>query len=288
MKKLSFVLVLAILLAGGTVAAMSAPSYAQVYEYPPPLADPYAQPWVGSNTPWVYYNGDWFLNGILYYFFGPQYGWAPYYAYPPTYIERPGNWYAPRWLAWYQGNPHYWEHFQQAYPYWRGHRQDQRYDQKFFEQHHRDQGGGWQKGFQGRPSAPARPEGQRPGPAQVAPPAGQRPAGPTRVTPPEGQRPAPAVTPSEGQRPGPAQVAPPAGQRPAGPTRVTPPEGQRPAPAVAPPAGQRPAPAVTTPEGQRPAPARVAPPEGQKGGAAGREKVPEGKPGTTAPGEEKK
>src|SRR5271157_1130527 len=121
MKKIAFFLALAILLAGGAVTAMSAPSYAQAYQYPPPPSDPYASPWVGGNTPWVYYNGDWFLNGILYYFFGPQYGWAPYYSYPPTYIERPGTWYAPRWLAWYQGNPQYYQQFQQAYPYWRGH-----------------------------------------------------------------------------------------------------------------------------------------------------------------------
>jgi len=198
MKKLTFILVIAILLAGGAVAAMSAPSYAQGYEYAPPPADIFAQPWVGPNTPWVYYNGDWFLNGILYYFFGPQYGWAPYYSYPPTYIVRPGDWYAPRWLAWYQGNPQYYQQFQQAYPYWRGHREGQRYDQNFYEQHHSGQGGGWQKGFQGRPAAPAQPGVQRPAPAQVAPREGQRPA-PARVAP---QRQAPA--PRQEQRPAPA------------------------------------------------------------------------------------
>ena len=164
---------------------MSAPSQAQGYEYPPPPSDPYASPWVGANTPWVYYNGDWFLNGILYYFFGPQYGWAPYYSYPPTYIERPGTWYAPRWLTWYRGHPDYYQHFQQEYPYWRGHRQGRRYDEKFFEQHQHGQAGEWQKGFHGHPSAPTRPGGQQPGPgpAQVAPPAGQRPTGPTHVAP---------------------------------------------------------------------------------------------------------
>jgi hypothetical protein len=106
MRKLSFILVLAILLAGGAVTAMSAPSYAQGYNYPPPPPDPYATPWVGPNTPWVYYNGDWFLNGILQYFFGNRYGWAPYYAYAPTYIVRPNQWYAPRWNVWYKQNPH--------------------------------------------------------------------------------------------------------------------------------------------------------------------------------------
>ena len=169
MKKLTFILMVAILLAGAAAAAMSTPSYAQGYVYAPAPADPYSQPWVGPNTPWVYYNGDWFLNGILYYYYGPRYGWAPYYAYAPTYIVRPGDWYASRWLAWYQGNPQYYQQFQQAYPYWQGHREGQRYDQNFYEQHHSGQGAGWQKGFQGRPAAPAQPQGQRPGPAQVAP-----------------------------------------------------------------------------------------------------------------------
>lgn len=198
MKKLTFILVLAILLAGGAVTAMSGPSYAQGYNYPPPPQNIYATPWVGPNTPWVYYNGDWFLNGILYYFFGPRYGWAPYYAYAPTYIVRPRTWYAPRWLAWYQGNPNYWEHFQQTYPYWREHRQGRRYDQRFFEQHQHGQAGEWQKGFRGHP------EGPRPGPAQVAPPAGPKP-GPAQVAPPAGPRPGPAPgAPATGPKPGPA------------------------------------------------------------------------------------
>ena len=143
----------AILLAGGAVAVMSTPSYAQDYEYPPPPPDPYASPWVGPDTPWVYYNGDWFLNGILYYFYGPAYGWAPYYAYDPSYIVRPGAWYAPMWMAWYTGHPQYWVSFQRQYPYWREHRQGKHYSQKFFEQHHGGQGGGWQKGFKGGPAA---------------------------------------------------------------------------------------------------------------------------------------
>ena len=93
MKKLSVILVLAILLVGGAVGAISTPAYAQGYSYPPPPQNPYSTPWVGANTPWVYYNGDWFLNGVLHYFFGPGYGWAPYYSYAPTYIVRPGKWY---------------------------------------------------------------------------------------------------------------------------------------------------------------------------------------------------
>jgi len=246
MKKLTFILVIAILLAGGAVAAMSASSYAQGYAYPPAPADPAAQPWVGSNTPWVYYNGDWFLNGILYYFFGPRYGWAPYYAYPPTYILRPGDWYAPMWFAWYQGNPQYYQQFQQAYPYWRGHREGQRYDQNFYEQHHSGQGGGWQKGFQGRPAAPAQPGVQRPAPAQVAPREGQRPA-PARVAP---QRQAPA--PRQEQRPAPA-----------------PRQEQRQAPA--PRQEQRPAPAPRQEQKQAPAPRQE-----QKQAPA--QKAPGGKP----------
>jgi len=176
MKKIAFILMTAILLAGGAIAAMSAPSYAQVYEYPPPPPDPYASPWVGPDTPWVYYNGDWFLNGVLYYFYGPEYGWAPYYAYAPSYIVRPETWYAPRWLAWYKGQPQYWESFQRQYPYWREHREGQRYNQQFFEQHHHAQGGEWQKGFKGHPAAPARAEGRKPAPPQAPPAVRQQPA----------------------------------------------------------------------------------------------------------------
>ena len=176
MKKIAFILMIAISLAGGAVAAMSSPSYAQAYEYPAPPPDPYESPWVGPDTPWVYYNGDWFLNGILYYFFGPDYGWAPYYAYSPSYIVRPETWYAPRWLAWYQGQPRYLESFHRQYPYWREHRQGQHYSQEFFEQHHHGQGGGWQKGFQSGHAAPSHPEGLKPGPAQTAPPEKQLPA----------------------------------------------------------------------------------------------------------------
>jgi len=126
MKKLAFLLVMAILVGGGMVTVMSLPAQAQVYQYPPPPPDPYAEPWVGPGTPWVYYNGDWFLNGILYLFFGPRYGWSPYYAYPPTYIVRPSRWYAPMWHSWYRAHPQVVTQFQQAYPYWRGHREGRR------------------------------------------------------------------------------------------------------------------------------------------------------------------
>ena len=161
MKRLSLIFVLVILLAGCAVGPMSAPSCAQGYggyNYPPPPQNPYATPWVGNNTPWTFYQGDWFLNGILYQFFGNQYGWAPYYAYPPTYIVRPNNWYAPQWNAWYQRNPHYWQTFEQKYPYWRGHRVGQRYDENFYNKYHRGQGEGWNKGFHGvRPPGAHRP-----------------------------------------------------------------------------------------------------------------------------------
>ena len=145
MKRLSVILVLAVLLGGGAVGLMPAPSQAQVYPAPP--ANIYATPWVGPSTPWVYYNGDWFLNGLLYYFFGPQYGWAPYYAYPSVYVVRPVYWYAPRWQTWYESHPVYWEHFHRQYPYWRGHQVGHHYDEQFYNQHHRGQGGGWHKGF---------------------------------------------------------------------------------------------------------------------------------------------
>jgi hypothetical protein len=152
MKKLSVILVLAILLVGGAVGASATPSYAQgypAYTYPPPPQNPYANPWVGANTPWVYYNGDWFLNGVLHNFFGPRYGWAPYYSYAPTYIVRPGKWYGQNWNAWYQRHPNHWENFHRNYPYWRGHRQGRHYDQNFYNEHHRGQGGGWHRGGHG-------------------------------------------------------------------------------------------------------------------------------------------
>jgi hypothetical protein len=152
MKKSGILFMLAIFLAGGALGMVYTPSQAQVYAPPPPPSHPqYAAgtPWVGPNTPWVYYNGDWFLNGILYYFFGNRYGWAPYYAYPPTYIVRPGQWYAPRWQEWYRGHPVYWQNFQRYYPYWRGHHEGMRYGQDFYNRYHHGQGGGWQRGYHG-------------------------------------------------------------------------------------------------------------------------------------------
>ena len=129
----------------------------------PTPQNPYATPWVGANTPWTYYQGDWFLNGLLYNNFGNQYGWAPYYSYPVTYVVRPATWYAPRYQVWYQQNPQYVRTFEQKYPYYRGHRAGQHYDQRFYNAHHRGQGGGWNQGFHGvRPGATG-PGGHTPG-----------------------------------------------------------------------------------------------------------------------------
>ena len=179
MKRLSLIFALVVLLAGCAVGPTATPSYGQGYggyNYPPPPQNPYANPWVGNNTPWTYYQGDWFLNGILQQFFGNQYGWAPYYAYPPTYIVRPQVWYAPQWNAWYQRNPHYWQTFEQKYPYWRGHRVGQRYDENFYNKYHRGQGEGWNKGFHGvRPATPTGPYIRSTGPTSP----GVRPGQPT-------------------------------------------------------------------------------------------------------------
>lgn len=177
--------------------APSSPYYEGTYSPPPPQY-PYSTPWVGLNTPWVYYQGDWFLNGMLHYYFGSQYGWAPYYAYPPTYIVRPVYWYAPKWNTWYQQHPQFVQTFTQRYPYWRGHRHGQRYGQDFYNRYHRGQGIGWQKGLQGR--AMERPhEVRRPASTQVSPPEVRKP-GPYRATPAQGTPP--------GQRVGPTQAAP--------------------------------------------------------------------------------
>ncbi len=151
MKKVGILLVLALLLTGGTLGTLSSPSQAQVLAQvlvPAPVPQPSAMaPWVGNNTPWTYYNGDWFNNGILYYFFGPKYGWAPYYSYAPTYIVRPTHWYGPKWDTWYRAHPVYWENFHHAYPYWRDHRVGHHYDEAFYNRYHHGQGNGWQRGY---------------------------------------------------------------------------------------------------------------------------------------------
>ncbi len=273
--------------------------YAQPYGgyggtyYAPPPQNPYATPWVGSNTPWVYYNGDWFLNGMLYNYYGNQYGWAPYYAYPSTYIVRPNNWYEPKWNTWYQQHPQYWQDFTKRYPYWREHHSGQRYDQNFYNRYHRSQGEGWQRGFHGRsferpqPEGPGhgpaqvtprqgpRPvpgqvtphEGPRPGPGQVTPREIPRPGSPGQITPREGSRPGPGYMTPQGTRPGPGQMAPREAPR-AAPSRVTPREAPRSTPGqVTPREGPRPGPARVTPsEGARPAPSRATPHEAPRSG----------------------
>jgi hypothetical protein len=219
MKRLSLFFALVILLAGCAVGPTATPSDAQGYggyNYPPPPQNPYATPWVGSNTPWTFYQGDWFLKGVLYQFFGNQYGWAPYYSYPPTYIVRPQVWYAPQWNAWYQRNPHYWTNFQRQYPYWRGHRVGQHYDQNFYNKYHRGQGQGWQKGYhvshQATPTGPGVRPGQPAGPSvhQGQPTApGVRPGQPAGPSVRPGQPAGPGVHPGQPTAPSvhPAQPA---------------------------------------------------------------------------------
>ncbi len=114
MKKLSLILMVTILVAGAALGVMFAPASAQViqervYVYPPPPPAPRAAaaPWVGPATPWVFYKGDWFYNGTIYYYFGPAYGWARYFAYDPANISRPPGWYDVKWSAWYADHPQY-------------------------------------------------------------------------------------------------------------------------------------------------------------------------------------
>lgn len=164
MKRVSKLLILAMIVTGGILGAVPILSQAQVFAPAPPPPAPrpvVVTPWVGTNTPWVFYQGDWFLNGVLYHFFGNNLGWAPYYAYAPTYIVRPTYWYAPRWNDWYKAHPVYWTNFQHRYPYWRAHRVGHVYDQNFYNKYHHGQGLGWQKGFQAgahnSPPPPSRP-----------------------------------------------------------------------------------------------------------------------------------
>jgi hypothetical protein len=217
MKKLSLLVVMALLLAGCATGPMYTPAYGQVYA--PPPQNLYSAPWVGSNTPWVFYNGDWFLNGMLYYYFGPRYGWAPYYAYAPVYIVRPSSWYAPKWNSWYRAHPAYWNHLVQKYPYWRNHRPGQHYDQRFYETHHRGQGGGWQKGFHG--VAPQRPYSERrnmTGPATY--PRGQTMGAGYNAYPERRNQPPGYATGPEGRNLGPGRAALPEARRPGAPGGV--------------------------------------------------------------------
>jgi hypothetical protein len=156
MKKVGILVALALVFAGSVLGVMALPGQAQVVYAPGPPPPPppmrtAVAPWVGANTPWTFYNGDWFYNGMLYYFFGPKHGWAPYHAYAPTAIVRPAHWYGPRWTTWYQAHPVYWENFHRASPYWHEHRVGHRYDEAFYNRYHHGQGGGWQRGYYGQP-----------------------------------------------------------------------------------------------------------------------------------------
>ena len=153
--------------AGGrqAIGARPAPSYAQGYAgytYPPPPQNIYATPWVGSNTPWVFYQGDWFLRGVLFYFSGLNMAGRRITLIRPPAVIRPVTWYEPRWHHWYQGHPQYWQTFQRQYPYWHGHQAGQRYDQNFYNRSHHGQGAGWNQGFHGVRPAEAPGHGVRP------------------------------------------------------------------------------------------------------------------------------
>ena len=174
MKKVGISLILALVLAGGLTGTV--PSQAEG-SAPPPRPVAVATPWVGANTPWVFYQGDWFLNGVLYNYFGNRYGWAPYYAYAPTYIVRPTQWYAPRWNSWYKSHPVYWTNFQRQYPYWHGHKPGHVYDQNFYHKYHQGQGPGWQKGYQAGVHNPPPPAKGNHHPEAVGPGRGHQPPG---------------------------------------------------------------------------------------------------------------
>ncbi len=141
MKKVSLILGVAVLVAGVALVAISAPASAQVvvkekhYVYPPPPANPAASPWVGPGTPWVYYKGDWFYKGTLYYDFGPGRGWAPYYAYDTEVVVRPPDWYEPKYEVWYEEHPDVVTTFTRTYPYWSEHRVGVVYDEQFYIKH---------------------------------------------------------------------------------------------------------------------------------------------------------
>ncbi len=236
MKKVSIIFVLAIVLAGGAMGALPAPSQAQVYAQvyvpaPPPTPQLVAAPWVGNNTPWVYYLGVCFLNGLLYYFFGNQNAWAPYYAYAPTYIVRPNQWYAPRWNNWYKAHPTYWTNFPRQYPYWRDHQPGRHYDQNFYNKYHHGQGPGWQKGFQAGVHNPPPPATRNHPPEAAGPGHGhQTPAQPGQYQPgPPASRQAGQYQPGTpaARQPGQYQPAPPAAKQP-GQTQPTPPASRQP------------------------------------------------------------
>ena len=227
----------------------------------------------------------------------------------PPILSDPNIWYAPQWNAWYQRNPHYWQTFEQKYPYWRGHRVGQRYDENFYNKYHRGQGEGWNQGFHGvRPPDAHRPRTVRataasrswravPGspPARDIPSAGAdrsgrasgsayrscvRPAQPTGPERASGPQPTgPAVRPAQPTGPESVRLSPPV--RPASGSahrsRVRPAQPTGPAVRPAQPAGPSVRPAQPAGPGVRPA---------QPTGPSVRPAQPTGT-GAPAPGERK-
>jgi hypothetical protein len=278
MKVVSIILALVLGLAGGAMSVMSPAAQAQVIV--PGLPQAAAVPWVGANTPWTFYNGDWFLNGVLYYFFGNQMGWAPYYAYAPTYIVRPTYWYAPRWNTWYKAHPTYWTNFERRYPYWHGHRAGQHYDQNFYNRYHHGQGGGWQKGFPAGAHHPAPPAGRNYQPGTSVPGRGPLPpAQPGQFQPGPAQRqpgqyhPGAAQTQPSQYHPGPAQRQP--GQYQVAPAQKQPGQYQPGTPAQRQPGQYQPgSPAQRQPGQYQAAPAQKQPGQYQPGTPASKQAGP--------------
>ncbi len=146
MKKLSFIMVAAVMLAVVLQGTISAPALAQSvsveaksYTYPAPPQKPAEHPWVGPNTPWTYYNNDWFYKGTLYYDYGER-GWAPYYSYETTTVTRPSDYYDTKWSVWYQKNPTYTETLIREHPYWKEHHVGTVYNENFYITHDKREG----------------------------------------------------------------------------------------------------------------------------------------------------
>jgi hypothetical protein len=123
LPKAVFVSLLALCLMGGMVsiaAAQGPGEFVAPGPGPGPGPTPEVQvvavgaPWVGPNTPWVFWNNNWYYNGILYAFFGPL-GWWPNGYYGNNLIVRTDEWYGPRWVTWYRENPYYWDEFHRHY-----------------------------------------------------------------------------------------------------------------------------------------------------------------------------
>jgi hypothetical protein len=138
MKKASILLALAILLIGGIILTVSSPALAQM------TSGSQQGPYTGDNSPWTYYKGDWFKNGVLHYYYGNN-RWAPYYSKGPGSVQRPNEWYGEKWQTYNQQHPQNLTNFESQYPYWSSHQVGQKYDEKFYHQHHPEQGGGWQR-----------------------------------------------------------------------------------------------------------------------------------------------